>query len=174
MISEVSYLFDLGECFQVDKMMFKDIWVDLVVYCIDIVEVSNKGSCVWMLCNKEGKIEWVSLLVFKIIWVIDVKVRDEKLWIGNVVKLIIDDLVFCFEDQVIKLVVIQELDGFSLQGENFGNVLDKKGWIGLQGKVNKIGKVIVGGGVQLMLFDLVLKVEIVFILFLLLQFYFIE
>jgi hypothetical protein len=43
-IDEVSYQVDLGERFQVDKMAFKGIKLDLPARRIDIAEVSNSGT----------------------------------------------------------------------------------------------------------------------------------
>ncbi len=173
-ISEVSYQVDLGERFQVDKMTIKDIRVDLPAHRVDIGEVSNQQARVRMLRNKDGKIEWVSSPVLKTIRATDAKASDVKPWIGNVGKLTIDDLAFRFEDQATKPVAIQELDGFSLRGENLGNVPGKKGRVGLQGKINKQGSLNIDGAVQLMPLDLALQVETQSIPLLPLQPYFTE
>ncbi|WP_428827671.1 DUF748 domain-containing protein [Azonexus sp. IMCC34842] len=173
-ISEVSYQVDLGERFQVDKMTIKDIRVDLPAHRVDIGEVSNQQARARMLRNKEGKIEWVSSPVLKTIRATDAKANDVKPWIGNVAKLTVDDLAFHFEDQATKPAAIQELDGFSLRGENLGNVPGKKGRIRLQGKINKQGSLNVDGSVQLMPLDLALQVETQSIPLLPLQPYFTE
>lgn len=158
-IAEAGYQIDLGERFRVERMMVKGIRIDLPAHRIDIAEVTNSQTRARMLRNKAGKIEWVSSPLLKTIRAADAKAQDERPWIGNVAKLNIDDLSFRFEDQTTRPAAVQELEGFSLHGENMTNEPGKKGSVVLKGKVNKKGSLNVGGSVQIMPLDLALKIE---------------
>jgi len=173
-IAEVSYQVDLGERFRVEKQTIKGMKVDLPAHRVDIQEVTNSHSRARLVRNKEGKIEWVSSPVLKTIRATDAKLEEEKRWIGNIAKLNVEDLAFRFEDLSTKPAALQELENFSLHGENLGNVPGKKGSITLQGKINKKGSLNVGGSVQIMPLDVALKVETVAIPLLPLQPYFAE
>lgn len=171
-INEVSYQIDLGERLRVAKMAMKDILVDLPAQRIDIAELTNTQTRARLLRNKAGKIEWVSSPVLKTVRATAAKVKDERQWIGNVAKLIVDDLAFHFEDQATLPAAVQDLEGFSLHGENIGNEPGKAGHIALKGKVNKKGQLAVDGSVQLMPLNVAVKVETLAIPLLSLQPYF--
>lgn len=173
-IGEVGYQVDLGERFRVDKMTIKGIRVDLPAHRVDIAEVANTQTRARMLRNKQGKIEWVSSPVLKTIRATDAKAHDERPWVGHVAKLNVEDLSFRFEDQATRPTAVQDLEGFSLHGENLGNDPGKKGSIELKGKINKKGSLNVGGSVQLMPLDVALKIETQTIPLLPLQPYFTE
>jgi len=158
-ISDVSYQVDLGERFRVEKMQIKGMRVDLNSHRIDIAEVTNSQTRARMLRNKEGQIEWVSSPVLKTIRDTDAKVKDEKPWIGNVAKLNIEDLAFRFEDKSTSPAAVQELEGFSLHGENLTNEPNKQGKLALQGKINKKGSLKVDGSLQIMPLNAALKIE---------------
>ena len=171
-ISEVSYQVDLGERLRVAKMAMKDILVDLPAQRVDIAELTNTQTRARLLRNKAGKIEWVSSPVLKTVRATAAKVKDERQWIGNVAKLTVDDLAFHFEDQATQPAAVQDLEGFSLHGENIGNEPGKAGHIALKGKVNKKGQLTVDGRVQLMPLNVAVKVETLAIPLLSLQPYF--
>lgn len=173
-LSEVSYQVELGERFRVEKMTVKGIKVDLPAHRIDIAEVNNDKTSARMLRNKDGQIEWVSSPVLKTIRATDAKAKDERPWVGHVAKLKIVDLAFRFEDQSTRPAAVQELEGFSLHGDNLGNDPGKKGSIALQGRINKQGSLKVGGSVQLMPLDVAVTVETQAIPLLPLQPYFTE
>jgi len=171
-VVEASYQVDLGERFRVDRMAVKGVRIDLPAHRIEIAEVSNSGSQARLVRNKEGRIEWVSSPILKTIRATDAKVKDEQPWTGNILKLEVTDLAFRFEDRSTTPAALQELEGFSLRGENLGNEPGKKGAVVLQGKVNKKGTVNVSGSVQGMPLDVALKVETTAIPLLPLQPYF--
>lgn len=173
-LREVSYQVDLGERFRVEKMTFKGVKVDLPAHRIDIAEVDNDKTSARMLRNKDGQIEWVSSPVLKTIRATEAKAKDERPWIGQVAKLNIADLAFRFEDQSTQPVAVQQLEGFSLRGENLGNDPGKKGSVALEGKVNKQGSLTLAGSVQLMPLDVAVTVETQAIPLLPLQPYFTE
>ena len=170
-IPEVSYQVDLGERFRVEKMAFKDLHIDLANRRIDIAEVSNAGTRARMLRNREGQIEWVSSPVLRTIRAADAKVErqaaqraaapTEKPWIGKVGKLAIDDLGFRFEDQSLKPAAVQEIEGFSLLGQELSNEPNKKGKLALQGQINKKGRLKVDGSLQIYPLAVQAKVETV-------------
>lgn len=171
-ISEISYQVDLGDRFRVEKMAFKDLSVDLPGHRINIAEVSNTGARARMLRNKSGKIEWVSSPVLKTIRATDAKAKDEKPWIGKVGKLSVEDLGFRFEDQFLKPVAVQEIEGFNLHGEELTNEPNKKGKITLKSKINKKGSLNVDGSLQIYPLDVAVKLETVAIQLLPLEPYF--
>lgn len=171
-ISEASYQADLGERFRLERMVAKEVRVDLAAHRIDIAEVINTKTRARMLRNAEGQIEWVGSPVLKTIRATDAKVADEKPWIGKVAKLSIEDLSFRFEDQATKPAAVQELEGFSLHGENMTNEPGKAGTVSLKGKINKKGDLKVEGNVQIMPLNVALKVETVAIPVMPLQPYF--
>jgi hypothetical protein len=158
-IKDASYQVDLGERFRVEKMQIKGMHVDLPAHRIEIAEVNNTQTRASMLRNKDGQIEWVSSPVLRTIRATDAKVKDEKPWIGNVVKLNIEDLAFRFEDKATSPAAVQELEGFSLQAENLGNEPNRKGKLALQGKINKKGSLKVDGSLQIMPLNAVLLIE---------------
>lgn len=160
-VGEVAYQVDLGERFRVAKMQVKGMRIDLASHRIDIAEVSNSQTRARMLRNKQGEIEWVSSPVLKTIRASDAKAKDEKPWIGNVAKLDIEDLAFAFEDKSTSPAALQELEGFSLHGENLSNEPHKRGQLALQGKINKKGSLKVEGSLQVMPLQANLKVETV-------------
>jgi hypothetical protein len=63
-------------------------------------------------------------------------------------KLSIEDLGFRFEDQSTQPSAVQEIEGFSLLGQELTNEPNKKGKIALKGKVNKKGSLAVDGSLQ--------------------------
>lgn len=158
-ISEVGYQVDLGERFQVEKMLVKGIKIDLPGHRIDIAEVSNTGARARMLRNKAGKIEWVSSPILKTIRETDAKAKDEKPWIGRVGKLDVENLGFRFEDQTTQPGAVQEIDGFNLHAEGLTNEPDQKGRISLKTRVNKKGSLSVDGSLQVFPLDVAVKVE---------------
>ena len=171
-IGEVSYQVDLGERFRVEKMDIKGIKVDLPGHRVDIAEVINTGTRARMLRNKAGKIEWVSSPILKTIRATDAKVKDEKPWIGKVGKLAIEDLGFRFEDRSLAQVAVQEIEGFTVHGQDLTNEPNKKGTISLKGKVNKKGSLNVDGSLQVYPLDVAVKVDTVAIPLLPLEPYF--
>ncbi len=162
-IDEVAYQVDLGERFQVDKMAFKGIKLDLPARRIDIAEVSNSGTRARMLRDRNGKIEWVSSPVLKTVRATDAKVeargKEEKPWIGQVGKLAIEDLGFRFEDRSTQPAAVQQIDGFSLVGEGLTNEPNRKGTIALNTTINKKGSLNVDGSLQVFPLDVAVKVE---------------
>lgn len=158
-IAEVGYQVDLGERFRVEKMSVKGIKIDLPGRRIDIAEVLNAGARARMVRNKAGKIEWVSSPILKTIRESDAKARDEKPWIGKVGKLAVEDLGFRFEDQTTQPNAVQEIDGFSLNGEGLTNEPNQKGRIALKTRVNKKGSLNVDGSLQVFPLDVAVKVE---------------
>lgn len=158
-IGEVSYQVDLGERFRVEKMRIKGMRVDLPAHRIDIAEVSNNQTRARMLRNKTGQIEWVSSPVLKTIRATKEKVEDERPWVGAIAKLSIEDLAFRLEDQTTRPAAVQELEGFSLHGENLGNEPGKKGTVSLKGTINKKGSLNVDGNVQIMPLSVALKIQ---------------
>ncbi len=157
-IGEVSYQVDLGERFRVEKMHIKGIRVDLPAHRVEIAEVTNSQTRARMLRNKAGQIEWVSSPVLKTIRATDAKI-DERPWVGSIAKLAIEDLAFRLEDQTTRPAAVQELEGFSLHGENLSNEPGKKGTVSLKGMINKKGRLNVDGNVQIMPLNLALKVQ---------------
>ncbi|MBL8430675.1 MAG: DUF748 domain-containing protein [Dechloromonas sp.] len=168
-IGEVSYQVDLGDRFRVEKMAIKGIKVDLPKHRVDIAEVTNAGTRARMLRNKEGKIEWVSSPVLKVVRATnaekDTKARAEaeatgkQEWIGKVGKLAVEDLAFRFEDRSLQHVAVQEIDGFNLLGQELTNEPNKKGTISLRSKINKKGSLNVDGSLQVYPLDVAVKVE---------------
>lgn len=158
-IKDASYQVDLGERFRVEKMQFKDMRVDLAAHRIDIAEVNNTQTRASMLRTRDGQIEWVSSPVLRTIRATDAKVKDEKPWFGHVAKLNIEDLGFRFEDKSTSPAAVQELEGFSLHGENLSNEPNKQGKLVLQGRINKKGSLKVDGSLQIMPLNAALKIE---------------
>ncbi len=168
-IGEVSYQVDLGERFRVEKMAIMGIKVDLPKHRVDIAEVTNTGTRARMLRNKEGKIEWVSSPVLKVVRATnaekDGKARAEaeatgkQEWIGKVGKLAVEDLAFRFEDRSLQHVAVQEIDGFNLLAQELTNEPNKKGSISLKSKINKKGSLNVDGSLQVYPLDVAVKVE---------------
>lgn len=181
-IGEVSYQVDLGERFRVEKMAIKGIQVDLPTHRVDIAEVTNTGARLRVLRNKTGKIEWVSSPVLKVVRATNAK-KDVKAkavaeatgtqeWIGKVGKLAVDDLGFHFEDRSLQPAAIQDIEGFSLLGQNLTNEPNKKGSISLKSKINKKGSLNVDGSLQIYPLDVAVKVDSVAIPLLPLEPYF--
>jgi hypothetical protein len=158
-IAEVSYQIDLGERLRVEKMTVKGMRVDLPAHRVEIAELTNTQTRARMLRNKAGQIEWVSSPVLKTIRKTSAKLEDERVWLGNVAKLNVEDLAFRFEDQSIRPAAVQELAGLSLTGENLSNAPGQKGAISLKSKVNQKGSLNVAGSLQLMPLNVALKVE---------------
>lgn len=168
-IGEVSYQVDLGERFRVEKMAIKGIKVDLPKHRVDIAEVTNTGTRARMLRNKDGKVEWVSSPVLKVVRATnaekDTKARAEaeatgkQEWIGKVGKLAVEDLAFRFEDRSLQHVAVQEIDGFNLLAQDLTNEPNKKGTISLKSKINKKGSLNVDGSLQVYPLDVAVKVE---------------
>ena len=182
MIGDVSYQIDLGERFRVEKMEFKNIRVDLPAHRVDIAEISNTGTRARMVRNKAGKIEWVSSPVMKTVRATNARndtkakavaeAEGKQEWIGKVGKLSIEDLGFRFEDQSTQPSAVQEIEGFSLLGQELTNEPNKKGKIALKGKVNKKGSLAVDGSLQIYPLDVAVKLETVTIPLLPLEPYF--
>lgn len=158
-IGEVSYQVDFGERFRIDKMAAKGIRVDLLGRSIDIAEVSNSQTRARLLRNKAGAVEWLSPPLLKTAPAGNAKPDEARPWVGNVARLALDDLAVRFEDLAIQPAALQELEGFSLHGENLGNEPGKKGAVAVKGQVNKKGSLSIDGSVQLMPLNVALKVE---------------
>lgn len=162
-IDEVSYQIDLGERFKVEGMAFKGIKVDLPGRQVDIAEVSNNGTRARMLRDKDGRIEWVSPPALKAARATNAqppaKAKDEKPWVGRLGKLVVDDLAFRFEDRTTQPVAVQEIEGFSLHGEELTNAPNQKGKIALKTKINQKGSLNVDGSLQVVPLEVAVKVE---------------
>ncbi len=162
-VHTVSYQIDMGERLHVEKMALKDIRVDLPAHRVEIGELINQGTQVRMLRNKTGDIEWLNAPALKVRPGGDAKGKDkdDKVWVAKLDKLAVDALAFRFEDQTTQPAAVQQLDGFSVQGQGLTNEVGKKGQIAIKGKVNAKGGVDVAGSVQASPLDVGLKVETV-------------
>ena len=162
-VHTVSYQIDMGERLQVEKMALKDIRVDLPAHRVEIGELINQGTQVRMLRNKAGEIEWLNPPALKAAPKAETKpaARDDKPWVAKLDKLAVDALAFRFEDQTTQPAAVQQLDGFSVQGQGLTNEVGKKGQIAIKGKVNAKGSLDVSGSVQAAPLDVGLTIETV-------------
>ena len=158
-IAEASYQIDLGERLKVDKMLFKGIKVDLPKHRVEVAELVNSQTRARMLRTADGRIDWVNPPVLKTVRAADAKAKDEQPWVGNVAKLVVEDLGVRFEDRTTQPVAVQELEGLGLLGEQLGNEPGRKGHLSLQGKINKKGSLKLDGPVQLVPLNASLKIE---------------
>ena len=173
-VAEVGYQVDLGEHLRIERMQIKGVRVDLPAHRIDIAEVSNGGTRVRMLRNREGAIEWLRAPVLKTVRAGNAKAAEPRPWVGRLAKLEVDAFDVRFEDRALAQPAVQELTGLRLSGENLGNEKGSKGSLQLSGQVNQRGSLKLGGSVQLLPFDLNLAVETQAIPLLPLQPYFAE
>ena len=171
-IIEASYQVDLGERMRVERMVAKNVKVDLHGHRVDVGEVINTKTRAKLLRNKEGKIEWVSSPLLKTARKAGQELSDERPWVGSVGKLAINDLSLRVEDHATTPVAVQLIDGFNLTGENLSSEPNKKGTISLKTKVNQKGSLKVDGSVQVFPLLANLKVETLAIPVLPLQPYF--
>jgi hypothetical protein len=171
-IIEASYQVDLGERMRVERMVAKNVNVDLHGHRVDVGEVINTKTRAKLLRNKEGKIEWVSSPLLKTARKAGQELSDERPWVGSVGKLAINDLSLRVEDHATTPVAVQLIDGFNLTGENLSSEPNKKGTISLKTKVNQKGSLKVDGSVQVFPLLANLKVESLAIPLLPLQPYF--
>jgi hypothetical protein len=171
-IIEASYQVDLGERMRVERMVAKNVKVDLHGHRVDVGEVINTKTRAKLLRNKEGKIEWVSSPLLKTARKAGQELSDERPWVGSVGKLAINDLSLRVEDHATTPVAVQLIDGFNLTGENLSSEPNKKGTISLKTKVNQKGSLKVDGSVQVFPLLANLKVESLAIPLLPLQPYF--
>ena len=171
-IIEASYQVDLGDRMRVERMVAKNVKVDLHGHRVDVGEVINTKTRAKLLRNKEGKIEWVSSPLLKTVRKAGQELSDERPWVGSVGKLAINDLSLRVEDHAITPMAVQLIDGFNLTGENLSSEPNKKGTISLKTKVNQKGSLKVDGSVQIFPLLANLKVETLAIPVLPLQPYF--
>lgn len=164
-IDEVSGQIDLGERFTVGGVAFKGIRVDLPGRQVDIAEARNTGTRARLLRNTDGRIEWLSPPALRTARAAPVrpaaKAKEEKPWVGRIGKLAVDDFAFRFEDRTTQPVAIQEVEGLSLHGEGLTNAANQKGRIALKTTINQKGSLHVDGSLQVVPFDVALKVETV-------------
>ncbi|WP_412480467.1 DUF748 domain-containing protein [Azonexus sp. IMCC34839] len=162
-VNTVSFQIDMGERLKVEKMAFKDIRVDLPARRVELGELLNQGTQVRMLRNKAGEIEWLNPPALKTAPKAEAKpaAKDDKPWVAKLDKLAVDALAFRFEDQTTQPAAVQQLDGFSVQGQGLTNEVGKKGQIAIKGKVNAKGSLDVSGSLQASPLDIGLRVETV-------------
>ena len=173
-ISEISYRVDLGDRMRIGGMAVKGVRLDTVAHRIDIAEVSNQGTSILLVRNKEGKIEWLSSPVLKTVRAAKEELADQRPWVANVGKVALADLTLRVEDQTTRPAAVQVVDGFSLNAENLSTEPGKKGNVSLKSRINQKGSLKVDGSVQLVPLVTTLKVETQAIPILPLQPYFTE
>lgn len=159
-ISELGLRVDGGEALQVGRLTLQGIKVDLATQRVDIAAVGGGQVRGRMLRAKDGKLDWLQPPALKSA-AKPAKGGADKPWLGEVASLKIDDVGFRFEDKGSSPAMVQVLDGFSLHGENLGNVPGRKGTLALKGKVNQKGSVDVAGKLQLSPLEAALKLETV-------------
>jgi uncharacterized protein involved in outer membrane biogenesis len=158
-LSEASWQLDLGERLRLEKTSLKGVRVDLPAHRVDIAELVNTGTRAALLRNTEGIIEWVASPVLKTVKEVDQGVKDSRPWLGQVEKLVVEDMAVRFEDRSVLPVAIQEISGLAVQAEKIGNVPKQKAALQIKALVNQKGNLEMVGAIQLLPFDVALKVD---------------
>ena len=158
-VIEASYQVDLGERMRVEHMVARNVKVDLHGHRVDVGEVINTGTHARLLRNKAGKIEWVSSPLLKTVRKAGKELSDERIWVGSVGKLAVNDLMLRIEDQTTTPAAVQLIDGFTMTGENLSSEPNKSGTIALKTRINQKGSLKVDGSLQVFPLLSKLKVE---------------
>ncbi|WP_306607539.1 DUF748 domain-containing protein [Azonexus sp.] len=158
-IAEAGWQLDLGERLRLEKTTLKGMRVDLPAHRVDIAELVNTGTRAALLRNTDGIIEWVASPVLKTVKEVDQGVKDTRPWLGQVEKLLVEDMALRFEDRSVQPVAIQEISGLAVQAEKIGNVPKQKAALQIKALLNQKGNLEMAGAIQLLPFDLALKVD---------------
>lgn len=175
-VEDISYQVDFGERLKIERVHFKDTRVDLAQRRVNIAEWAAGPVRANLLRDAKGQLAWLQPPVLKVVGQAAAhnKAAPEAPWVGSVDKVAIEDVALRFEDRAVSPAAIQDIDGFSVRGENLGNEPGKKGKLNIAGRINKKGSLKLDGTVQLTPLNAALKVETVAIPLLPVQPYFSE
>lgn len=150
-IVELSSQIDIGERFRMDKLRLTGIKVDLAAHRIAIAEASASQPRLRMARNKAGQVEWLTAPALKPGKPAAARAPAGKApdWVGDLGKLLVEDLSLRFEDLATTPAAVQEIDALTLRAENLSNAPGRKGTLALQGKINRQGSLDVVGSLQL-------------------------
>jgi hypothetical protein len=163
-IAEAGWQLDFGERLRQQQMTLKGVRVDLPGQRVDIAEVLNAGTRIAMLRNAVGGIEWLTPPALKASRPVGTKQqgaagKKEQGWLAQIEKLGLDDLAVRFEDRSVQPTAVQEIAGLGLQAEKIGNVPKQKATLRIKAQVNQKGRMEMAGAIQILPFDMALKLE---------------
>lgn len=160
-VEEMSYQLDFAERLKVDRVQLKNTRIDLAQRRVNIGEWLAGPVRANVLRDAKGQLLWLQPPALKVIGKAAAhnKAAPEAPWVGSVDKLAVEDVALRFEDKAVSPAALQEIDGFSIRGEDLGNEPGKKGKLSIAGRINKKGSLKLDGAVQLMPLNAALKVE---------------
>jgi hypothetical protein len=148
-IPEFTYEVDLGERYRLKEAVMKGLKLDLHQHQIEVAEFIINDQRAIVTMTKEGKLDWISVPVIKVVRTAKEELSDDRPWNAVLGKLAVNNLSLRLEDQRTSPTAVQVIDNFNLTAEGLSTAANAKGQVKLATRINSKGSLKIDGSVQL-------------------------